>query len=83
MNERVYYSRDAEMRAQRQQFVLVVAATAVSLSVGALIALLLAPRTGKEIRRTLGEQIDQAYNTGREIADQVRRDVEERVQNVR
>ncbi|MCA9903872.1 MAG: YtxH domain-containing protein [Anaerolineae bacterium] len=83
MSDRMYYSKEAEARAQRQQFLLVLAATAISLSVGVIIAILLAPRSGEEVRKVLGDQIDDAYKAGRDLADHVRRDVEDRVQHAR
>lgn len=83
MSDRMYYSKEAEVRAQRQQFLLVLAATTLSLSFGVIIALLLAPRSGEEVRKVLGEQIDDAYKAGRDLAENVRRDVEDRVQNAR
>ncbi|MCC6616499.1 MAG: YtxH domain-containing protein [Anaerolineae bacterium] len=83
MTDRIYYSREAQARAQQQQVALVLAATAISLGVGALIALLLAPQTGEKTRRVLEGHLDEAFDSGRHLADQVRRDVEERVQNAR
>jgi gas vesicle protein len=79
----MYYSREAEVEAQRNQFVLVLVAAAISLSIGALVALLLAPRKGEEMRRILGEQLDTAVTPVRDLAEHVKKDVEERVHNAR
>jgi gas vesicle protein len=62
MNERIYYSRDAELRARRDRTVLAIIVAAFGLGIGAVITLLLAPRPGEETRRTLGETLDQAAN---------------------
>lgn len=83
MNDRIYYSREAEMRAQQQQVALVLAATAISLGVGALIALLLAPQTGEKTRKMLENHLDDVVDSGRHVAKQVRQDVEGRVQDAR
>jgi ABC-type methionine transport system permease subunit len=82
-NNRMYYSREAEIRAQRQQVVMVTAAATFSLAFGVLVALLLAPRRGEEMRQMLSETLGEAVSAGRDMADQVRRDVEGRVQNAR
>ncbi len=72
MSERMYYSRDAEIRAQRQKLITVLLAVALSLSVGTIVTLLLAPRKGEDIRRMVGEQLN-------EVAESVK----ERVQDAR
>ncbi|MBE0690948.1 MAG: YtxH domain-containing protein [Anaerolineae bacterium] len=83
MTDRIYYSREAETRAQQHQLALVLAAAAISLGIGALIALILAPQTGEETRRTLEDHLDDVLDSGKHVASQVRRDVEERVHNAR
>lgn len=65
MNNRIYYSREAEMQAQRERLALAVVVAALSVSMGAIMALLFAPQRGIEIRRTLGEQVEQVVENGR------------------
>lgn len=83
MTDRVYYSREAEVRAQQRQFILVVVATVFSMTIGAVIALLLAPRRGDEFRRVLGDQIEGVVGAGQKFADQVRQQVEDHVAEAR
>jgi hypothetical protein len=72
MSERLYYSRDAEIRAQRQQLIMILLAAALSLSVGTIATLLLSPRKGEDVRRMLGDHLS-------EVAEIVK----ERVQDAR
>lgn len=72
MSERMYYSHDAEMRAQRQKLITVFLTVALSLSVSTIVTLLLAPRKGEDIRRMVGEQLNEVAET-----------VKERVQDAR
>lgn len=71
MNERIYYSREAELRAQRDRFIMAVIVTGFGIGVGAILALLLAPRSGDETRQQIGGSIDDAAGHGREVASQV------------
>jgi gas vesicle protein len=73
MNERMYYSRDAEQRAQRQQFILVLLAGSLSLAVGAILTLLLAPFKGADLRRMVSEQVNEAAETLKERVQDARR----------
>jgi gas vesicle protein len=75
MNERIYYSQEAERRAARDRFTMAVIVTGFGIGVGAIIALLLAPRPGDHTRRQIGETISQAATQGAEVAGQVARTV--------
>lgn len=94
MNQRIYYSEAAQRTSQRQQLILALAVASVSLSLGALIALLFAPDTGENIRHEIRDQLDEllerSSETSREAADNVRHnaerirdDVEERINAAR
>lgn len=94
MNDRTYYSHDAELRAQQQRTALALVGMALGLSIGAVLAMLFAPRSGEETRRVLGEQVGQVYDNGRGATgtavdalrkefERLRSDVEERLKQVR
>lgn len=70
MNERTYYSRSAELRARRDRFIFAVVVTGFGIGIGAIMALLLAPRPGEKTREQLGESLDQAADQGRDVASQ-------------
>ena len=71
MNDRIYYSREAEQRARRDLVMLSVIVSAFGIGVGAVIALLLAPRPGEETRRHLSETINQAANQAAKTVEEV------------
>lgn len=77
MNERIYYSHEAAMRAQRERLIMALIVTGFGIAIGAIAALLLAPRSGDEVRRQLGETLEQAAAQGRETAEQLAQSVKE------
>jgi gas vesicle protein len=92
MNNRMYYSQEAAVEAQRQRAVLVVVMLGLGVAVGAASALLFAPEAGEKVRKALEEAIEQAAESGREQAakavenlqdevDRLRSDVENRINN--
>jgi hypothetical protein len=66
MNDRMYYSKEAEQRARQQLAGMARVGMALGVGIGAVTALLFAPRTGDETRKALGEQIGLVYDNGRE-----------------
>jgi len=76
MSERIYYSHEAAQRAYRERLIMALIVASFCIGIGAVLALLLAPRTGNETRRQLSESIDQAGQHGRAVAESV-------IQNVR
>jgi gas vesicle protein len=76
MSERIYYSHEAAQRAYRERLIMALIVAGFCIGIGAVLALLLAPRTGNETRRQLSESIDQAGQHGRAVAESV-------IQNVR
>jgi hypothetical protein len=58
MSDRVYYSREAEQRAQRDNLLLALLVLAFGLGIGVVIALLMAPRSGDEMRRAISEEVN-------------------------
>lgn len=90
MNERIYYSNEAARRAMAQRNLLALVAAGLGLALGAVIALVLAPRSGEQTRRLFGEQIGNGLETvGKvaqsgvetvgKVANTVREAVEERI----
>jgi len=67
--QRIYYSEESRKQAQRQTFVLAMAVAGVSLSLGAVIALLFAPTTGDNIRREIRDYLDELADQGKQVAD--------------
>jgi gas vesicle protein len=94
MNDRIYYSREAEQRAEQQRAMLALLVMAFGLGIGAAITLLFAPRSGEKTRKALTSQVEQAVGNGREVTEtafdglrkefeHLRSDVEDRLKDMR
>ncbi len=66
MNDRIYYSRDAELRAARDRTMVVGIFLVFGLGIGAVLALLLAPRSGDQTRREISQTLSSELADGRE-----------------
>ncbi len=71
MNERIYYSREAEMRARRTQIVLALGVMVIGAGIGTVIAILFAPQSGQDTRQSLVEGAESAYQGGRDTTGKV------------
>lgn len=69
MSDRMYYSQEAEQRARRDKLMLILLTTGLSVTIGALIAMLFAPQTGDEFREQIGEQVGDTIAKGRKLAE--------------
>jgi gas vesicle protein len=77
MSERIYYSNEAARQAYRERVIMALIVAGFGIGIGAVLALLLAPRAGNETRRQLSESIDQAAQHGRAAAESVLQNVRE------
>jgi len=93
MNDRIYYSKEAEEIAAQQRTILALTVMLLGLGLGAVVALLFAPRRGDEIRKDIADQAGTLYDSGRETTnkamkelqkdfDKLRGDVEDRLKHV-
>lgn len=88
MNNRVYYSQEAEEQAKRQQALAVILFTAIGVTIGAAVALLFAPKSGDKIRHEISESVNEGAGATndtikrleRELGD-FRKHVEERLRS--
>lgn len=69
MNDRIYYSRDAEMQAMRERALAVGIFMVLGLGVGAVLALMFAPKSGSQVRKELASGIDDRLDSGRETTN--------------
>lgn len=83
MSDRMYYSYEAEQRARREKLMLVLLAAGVSVTIGALIAMLFAPQTGDELREQISEQMTDAVNKGQKLAQSTSEQVVEQADKLR
>lgn len=81
MNERIYYSKEAELRARRSSTMVAILASLLGASAGIVVALLLAPRRGDEVRgelaRGANEFLEGARQTGETLGEQAGRTVQQ------
>ncbi len=92
MTDRIYYSRDAEMRVNRDRFFASLFVLGIGLGIGTVLAMLFAPRPGDETRKLLSNSASEALDTGREATskaveglqkdiERLRKDFEDRVKS--
>jgi gas vesicle protein len=68
MSNRTYYSREAEARAAREEGISLASFLMVGLALGALIALLFAPKEGKKLREEIAGNVQEGINSGRDAS---------------
>lgn len=71
MNDRIYYSREAEMQAMQERSALVLLFLALGLGIGAVLALMFAPASGKRIREDIAKNVEEGLHSGRENLEPV------------
>lgn len=75
-NERIYYSHEAEMIAMRDRTMLSLAFLILGLGIGAGLALLFAPMSGKKARYELNKTVEHGLRDGREMLEPMVENVE-------
>lgn len=68
MSDRIYYSEESKQQAQREKFILVGLFASMSITLGAMIALLFAPRPGDETREQLSKQVTETMKNSQKVA---------------
>ncbi len=82
-NDRIYYSHNAEMHAVRDRAVLTLVFLTFGLGMGAALALLFAPSSGKTTRRDLAKGVEEGLHTGRETVEPLVKRLEEEFADLR
>ena len=93
MNDRIYYSKEAEDLAAQQRTILALVVMLLGLGLGAVVALLFAPRKGDDVRKDIAKNAETLYDSSRESTakafkdlqkdfDKLRGDVEDRLKHV-
>ncbi len=81
--ERIYYSRESEQQAMREMTRLTLLYVALGLSIGAGLALLFAPSSGKKIRMSLSRTLEEGLNRGQEAVEPLFEQIHEQVGDLR
>jgi gas vesicle protein len=76
MNDRVYYSREAEMQVQRERAMAVLIFMGLGLGIGAVLALLFAPKSGEKTRAELEHSVKEGLEGGREATNKALKNLE-------
>ncbi len=82
-NERVYYSHEAEMYALRDRTVLAMLFLTFGLGIGATLALLFAPSSGKITRHDLAKSVGDGFSHGRDTVEPVVKRVEKELDDLK
>ncbi len=81
MSNRMYYSKEAEMQGNREKVTAVMLFLAFGLGVGAVLALLFAPKSGDKTRQELSNAFEDRFgNVEKEVGNrfsQVEKDLSE------
>lgn len=70
MNDRIYYSREAEMQAMRERNTAILAFLVIGVTIGSVLALLFAPRSGDKTRAEIGDVLEDSFHEGRKASNE-------------
>jgi hypothetical protein len=77
--DRIYYSRDAEIQANRDKTLMALVLMAVGLGIGAALALLFAPAAGSETREEIAHTFEEGVKEGRETVEPLMKRLEHEI----
>ncbi len=83
MNDRTYYSREAEMRANRDRIMSTVPLLVFAMAIGIAIALFLAPESGEKTREELAGRVNDRLEGGRDATNQAVKRLEKEISDLR
>ncbi|NDJ85050.1 MAG: YtxH domain-containing protein [Chloroflexi bacterium] len=82
MNQRVYYSQEAEQQARREQALLMMLFLGIGASVGAILALLFAPSSGSDTRQDIASLVEDSMNQGRDATNSAFQQIEAQISDL-
>ena len=88
-NQRKYYSQESARQVKNEKLLIAIVAAICGVGLGTIMALILTPKDGEEIRQEISEQLEHVINMGqerskelRENAAQARARAEERMEDL-
>jgi gas vesicle protein len=81
--KRIYYSHDAELQARRATTITTLLRLILGVSIGAVVALLFAPSSGKKTRADLAKTVEEGLNTGRDAVEPLVKRMEDEIGDLR
>lgn len=83
MRDRMYYSKEAQSRATRERWLIVVVVSLLGIAAGSLVMLLLAPRSGDETRRLISQTVTDAAERSSEATQTAVKQLSEELKELR
>ncbi len=83
MNDRTYYSREAEMRANRDRIMSTIPMLVFAMAIGIAIALFLAPDSGEKTREQLAGRVNDRLEGGRDATGHAMKRLEKEISDLR
>ncbi len=83
MNDRTYYSREAEMRANRERLMSTLPLLVFAMAIGIAVALFLAPESGEKTREELADRVNDRLGGGRDATSQAMKRLEKEFSDLR
>jgi gas vesicle protein len=83
MNERIYYSRAAEERANRERLISMIIFLLLGMVGGAALALLFAPKSGDRARHELADTLNELSEKGSEATQHAMKQLERDMRDLR
>jgi len=83
MRDRMYYSKEAQTRAQRDRLLMVAVVSLLGVAIGAVVMLLFAPRSGDETRQTIANAVGDAVERSGEASQAAVKQLNEELNELR
>lgn len=83
MRDRMYYSKEAQSRAQRDRLLMVAVVSLLGVAIGAIVMLLFAPRSGDETRQTIANAVGEAVERSGEASQAAVKQLNEELKELR
>lgn len=83
MHDRMYYSKEAEQRAQRERLLMVAIVSLLGVAAGAVLMLLFAPRSGDETRQGISDAMNEAVERSSEAMQPAVKQINDELKDLR
>jgi gas vesicle protein len=80
---RIYYSRSAEMRAKQEQMIAMILFMLLGVAIGTLLALLFTPISGSKARQEIANALEEGFDSGRHASQRAIESLEDQLKELR
>lgn len=81
--QRIYYSREAEMQARREQTIAIILFMSLGVAIGALLAMLFSPTSGSKMRAEIASALEERLGGGRDVTQRAMERLEDQIKELR